>query len=185
MGALIGATLWLLLGLPLINYVRRTCTDYIESVFTDGGMLYLTLEHLPHDDLFKGSVQRIVGLSGNQTGTSFKARIQRLDQRYPRFARQLGWRPYPQEIRVIENILKAVYAILTLVFLWQLYGLYQQMVAGALDVIWPAQVAGTAMIIAALLVGALMRGQRLAIRYAIVGTLLGELPKGQATPTNY
>lgn len=184
-GALIGAVLWLLLGLPLLTYVRRTCADYIETVFTDGSMLYLILEHIPHDDLLQGNFKRIVGISVARTGTSFKARIQRLEQRYPRYAGRLGWRAYPRQIRMLSIGLKVVYGLLSLLFIWQAISLWGQLQGGGLDVIWPAQVAGTAMILGALLVGAVMRGQRLAIRYAIVATFLGELPSGKATPASY
>lgn len=96
------AAVWALVALNALNYVRSFLAAYISSILVETGLLYLAIEHDPHDRMRSlGGMPALPNSPARgKADISFKKRMYALVTRYAACANSLGFQPYPAAWRL-------------------------------------------------------------------------------------
>ncbi|MBN2081667.1 hypothetical protein JW859_05595 [bacterium] len=177
------AALWLGLALAISHFAGTAYRDYIAGVMTDTGLLYLVLEHDPHEVL-KPLTQRetwaTLRLKPGQDGLSFRGRMLLMLKTYPACVASLGFHPYPQLLRWTARIMDYVLIALTATFACVIY----RSVSDALAAIPPAlpllKVLAWSLLALILVRATLGITRRTALWLALVDVFVGDIDRGKA-----
>ena len=105
--AVIAAVAWLVIGALLYRTFIRLIREYITALLVETGLLYLVLEHDPHDALAPlRRREHLARLNLNaQSALSFRGRMLLFLRTYTGCAGALGFHAYPEFIRRLGRIL--------------------------------------------------------------------------------
>jgi len=120
---LVAAGLWLVIGTLPYTFLLSRIRAYVTSLLVDTGLLYLVLEHDPHDAL-KPMRRRetIAKLKLNpQSELSFRGRILIFLRTYSSCAGSLGFHAYPGFVRRIGMVVNYALILVAGLFAVQVY----------------------------------------------------------------
>jgi len=181
--AVVAAASWIMVGSILYYFARQGQRAYIGSVLVQTGLLYLVLEHDPHDAL-KPLRQRETWLrlrSKPGADLSFRQRMLAFLRVYPKCASILGFEAYPQLWRNFEWSLGAVLVGFIVFYLFLVGQGVLQALSHELE--FPLHLKAACWLVLALLLlrAMLALARKTGLWLALVDVLIGEVDRRQAT----
>ena len=121
--AVLAAAIWGVAGSLLYQWLQTMYSRYITSLLLETGLLYLVLEHDPHDALAPLRYREILSrLKLNpQAGLSFRGRMLVFLRTYSACAGALGFHAFPAHLRLLGRICDYLLFLLVAIFAWQVY----------------------------------------------------------------
>jgi hypothetical protein len=184
-GALLGAGLWLIAGALLYHYARREHRAYIATLLVETGLLYLVLEHDPHETLplLRRREQWTMLKPGAQANLSFRQRMLAFLRTYPACATTTGFHPYAAFWRWTERILllgAVCAAAACALFLWE--GVTVTLAGGP---VFPLKLKLSCWLVLILILvrTALAQARRGGLWLALTSVLIGEVDSGRPVLT--
>jgi len=176
------ALVWLVLGGLLQRWVREKCRAYAAGLLTDTGLLYLVLEHDPHEAL-RPLTQREswTRLKLNPAaGLNFRGRMLVFLRTYPACVHALGFHPYPALLRWLSRGVDYVMILLVGVFAWLVYANVLDALAYGLAISPAVQVAAWAVLALLLIRSTLGMARRCGLWLSLTDVLQGDIDRGRA-----
>lgn len=183
--AALAALIWLGLGLLLQRLVRERSRAYIANLLTDTGLLYLVLEHDPHEALRPLSRRETwTRLKLSPTaGLNFRGRMLAFLRTYPACANALGFHPYPLTLRWAGRVLDYLMILVAGVFAWLIFANVLDALAYGLVLAPAVQLAAWAVLALILIRSTLGVARRTGLWLSLTDVLQGEVDRGQAVLT--
>ena len=182
LAALITAALWLAAGLFLQRVARERYRAYIANLLTSAGLMYLVLEHDPHEALRPLTRQETwVRLKLNPAvGLNFRGRMLTFLRTYPTCVHALGFHPYPAILRWAGRALDYLLLALAGVFAWLVYANILNALAYGLVLSPAVRVIAWAMLLLILVRATLNTARRVGLWLAVTDVLQGDIDRGRA-----
>lgn len=178
----VAAIVWLGLGLLLQRLVRERSRAYIGNLLTETGLLYLVLEHDPHEALRPLSRRDTwTRLKLNPTAAlNFRGRMLAFLRTYPACASALGFYPYPQVLRWAGRLLDYLMILLAGIFLWQVFANVLDALAYGLVLSPGVKVIAWAVLVLILVRSSVGVARRAGLWLSLTDVLQGDVDRGQA-----
>ena len=183
--ALAAAAVWLVLALVLQRLAREGYRTYIGSLLTDTGLLYLALEHDPHETL-KPLTRRetLARLHLNPAaGLSFRGRMLALLRTYAACAGALGFHAYPALWRWLSRSVDYALIVAAGLLAWLTYGNMLGALARELAISPLVKVAAFSVLLLILVRATGGVARRSGLHLALTDVLQGDVERGQAILT--
>lgn len=180
--ALLTAALWLAVGLLLQRLAREFCRAYIANLLISSGLLYLLLEHDPHEalkPLTRRETWTRLKLSPN-VGLNFRGRMLAFLRTYPTCVNALGFHPYPAAFRWISRGLDYLLLALAGVFAWQVYANILNAMAYGLVLSPAVRIIAWIVLLLVLVRATLNVARRSGLWLALTDVLQGDVDRGRA-----
>jgi hypothetical protein len=176
------ALVWLLLGALLQRWIRDMCRGYVARLLTEAGLMYLVLEHDPHEALRPlARRENWARLKLNPAaGLDFRGRILAFLRTYPACAQALGFHPYPLALRWISRALDYLMIVVAGVFAWLVYANVLNALAYGLVISRGVQLAAWAVLALLLARSTVGMARRTGLWLALTDVLQGEVDRGRA-----
>jgi hypothetical protein len=180
--AALAALVWLGLAIMLQRLVREKSRAYIANLLTDTGLLYLVLEHDPHEALRPLSRRETwTRLKLNPSaGLNFRGRMLAFLRTYPACANALGFHPYPLALRWAGRLLDYLMLLLAGVFAWLVFANVLDALAYGLALSPAVRLASWAVLALILIRSTLGVARRTGLWLSLTDVLQGDVDRGRA-----
>jgi len=180
--AAVAVLIWLALGGLLQHWGREKCRAYVANLLTETGLLYLVLEHDPHEALRPLSRrENWMRLKLNPAaGIDFRGRMLAFLRTYPACAQALGFHPFPLVLRWIGRTLDYLMIAMVGVFAWLVYANVLNALAYGLVISPGVQLAAWAVLALLLARSTVGMARRCGLWLSLTDILQGDVDRGKA-----